>query len=1038
MKLPRVRLFLFTTTASILAWNASLHAQSPQAAEGFNAAYELFSQGNYPEAATAYEKLVKDYPTDLIVQSAQIQLGFSYYFMAQFDKALEILKKAESGPPLPEELKQVVDGLIPQILSAKAGAMPDGDPKRKAAFEDAVKKFTDFINKYPQAPDLENVIFSRAIANFQLQKYEDVVKDLEMNIQKFPQSSTIAASKNLLAITLATEGSIELSKGGDKAQAFALYDRAADLLREIIKNRRDIALYNDANFQLGEILFNKAGFSEPEQQPSLFKEALEAYRSIAPKEEIVKLQEEKIKSFPELRREAIKSRNDALRKQLDKDNERELKKLAELQAKPDQVASAMLKMAEIYFQQGDYNAARVLLRHVTPFLKEPVDNKRSLYFTTMTYGLQSAKDKAVENYNEFQTAFKGDALADNLPVTMGNMYLGLGDPNEAIRYFDESLAIYPQGRFAGLSVVSKASAETRIGNLDSALQTFKDYLSKNPPPEIAVIAQSGLAGIYKDTQKWDDAIAAYKVVTDKYPNTPQAIEAQYWIAIATQQKGDNSGALPLLDAFVKAHGDHPLAPLALYSKGGAEIALTQKDAGIATLAEVAEKYPDSQPAPYTYFVRAQLRGADGKADEVIALMKQFIAKYPKDDKVFAAYDSVASANLASGHRDEALAAYREFAANYPDSPQAADALNKIADLQRAAGEAIGRYAALSPEERAQWKVLIEGSVASAEELLQKYPDSPQVALVLRTLLQDQRLLLGAELKQAAQVEQYFQNLADNAGTPMAKSKILFALADYVGEQDQARSLEIMTKAYDPAIVYSPQDMDVYGMALIRQKKLDEALTVFNKLAADYPLPVGTPMEQVPLNIKEAQAFALFGQARVAQEKGQTEESGKLFTQLKSLYPWSPKVLEANYGIAESLKGQGKTDEALGLLTGIIRAPTATAELRANSMLLGGYLMLDKYNAATDPKQKEQFLGAAIDYFIKIAQFYGGVPQAAAKGLWEGSQLIEQQVNASTDAKFKAEQLKKAKLFYEQLVKDYPNSEYAEKAKARLAALGGAK
>jgi len=1035
MKLPRVRQFLFTTTFSILAWNASLHAQSPQAAEGFNAAYELFSQGNYTEAAAAYEKLVKDYPTDLIVQSAQVQLGFSYYFMAQFDKALEILEKAESGPPLPDELKQVVAGLIPQILSAKAGAMSIDDPKRKAAFEAAVKGFTDFINKYPQAPDLENVMYSRAIANFQLQKYDEVVKDLEQNISKFPQSSTIAASKNLLAIALATQGSVELSKDGDKAQAFALYDRAADLLREIIKNRRDIALYNDANFQLGEILFNKAGFSTPEEQPALFLEALEAYRSIAPKDEIVKLQEEKIKSFPELRREAIKSRNEALRKQLDKDNERELKKLAELQAKPDQVATAMLKMAEIYFQQGDYNAARVLLRHVTPYLKEPVDNKRSLYFTTMTYGLQSAKDKAVENYTEFQTAFKGDPLGDNMPVTLGNMFLGLGDPNEAIRYFDESLAIYPQGRFAGLSVVSKASAETRVGNLDSALQTFKDYLAKNPPPEIAVIAQTGLAGIYKDTQKWDDAIAAYKVVQDKFPNTPQAIEAQYWIAIATQQKGDNSGAIPLLDAFVKAHGDHQLAPLALYTKGAAEIALTQKDTGIATLTEVAERYPDSQPAPFTYFMRAQYLGADGKADEVITLMKQFIAKYPKDDKVFPAYDSIAQAYIATGRRDEALAAYREFAANYPDNPQAAEALFKIADLQRAAGEALGRYAALSPEERAQWKVVIEGSVASAEELLKKYPDSPQVALGLRILLQDQRLLLGAELKKPAEVEQYFQALADSAATPMAKSKILFALADYVGEQDQARSLDIMTKAFDPAIVYSPQDMDIYGLALLKQKKLDEALVVFNKLAADYPIPTGSAAGQASPTVQEAQAFALFGQARVAQEKGQTAESGQLFTQLKALYPWSPKVLEANYGIAEALHGQGKADEALGLLTGIIRAPTATAELRANSMLLGGFLMLDKSKAATDPKEKEQFLNAAIDYFIKIAQFYGGVPQAAAKGLWEGSQLIEQQVAASTDAKFKAAQLNKAKLFYQQLVKDYPNSEYAPKAQARLTALG---
>jgi outer membrane protein assembly factor BamD (BamD/ComL family) len=245
----------------------------------------------------------------------------------------------------------------------------------------------------------------------------------------------------------------------------------------------------------------------------------------------------------------------------------------------------------------------------------------------------------------------------------------------------------------------------------------------------------------------------------------------------------------------------------------------------------------------------------------------------------------------------------------------------------------------------------------------------------------------------------------------------------------------MTSSYDSSVVYAPADLDTYGTALLANKKVPDALAVFEKLEKDYPIPAGTaPTKAAPL-VQEAQAIALFGRGRVAQEEGKTAEAGKLFEQLKTLYPWSPKVLEANYGIAASLQQQGKTEEALTLLTGIIRAPTATAELRANSMLLGGQLMIDKMNAATDPKQKEQFLGAAIDYYIKIAQFYGGVPQAAAKGLWEGAQLIEQQANASTDPKFKAAQLPKAKAAYEMLVKDFPNSEYTAKAQERITALG---
>ncbi len=1016
---------------------APMRAQSKGAADANAAAYEIYSSGDYKAGAAAYEKVLKDFPTDGIASSAQLQLAFCYYFLAQFDQASAVLAKAASGPPLSAELKQSADGLLPQILSAKAAAMPASDPNRKSAFDEAINKFTDYINNYPQAQDLESTIFSRAVAEYQVEKYDEAIKDLELNLQKFPQSGTLSNTKCLLAVTLATEGSVELMKGdaSAKTKAFEFYKRATDYLREIIKKKEDIALINEANFQLGEILLNQASFSPESERPALYAEALSAYRSVAPKEQIITLQQDKLREFPQKKAAALRANNPTLKKQLDRDNERELKKLSELHGKPDQTAIALLKMAEIYFQQGRNNEARVVLKHVSPYLTGDQDKKRALYFTTMTYALQNAADRATVGYDKFQSKYKGDAIADNLPVAMGSMYLSLNNPNEAIRYFNESLAIYPNGRFTGLSFVQKASAETRLGNLADALKTFQDYLTQNPPPEIAAIAQAGVAGIYKDTRKWDDAIAAYDVVKTKYAGTPQAVEADYWIGICTQQKGDNAAAALILDAFAKANPKNALAPLALYAKGGALIALGKKEEGIATLATVAEQYAESQPAPFTYFMRAQMRASDGKADDVIGLMRQFIEKYPTDDKVYFAYESIAQTAINSKRADAGLATYREFVEKYPESPQAGDAMFKIAELQRAKADALGRYSALSEQERSQWNTLVDGSVATSEETIKKYPDSASLALALQTLLQSQRMLLGAELKNAPEVEQYFQSLADSA-PPNAKSKILFTLANYVSERDKARALAIMTEAYKPQIVYSPHDMDFYGLALIGQQKSDEAAAIFEKLAKDYPVPANVTPDQASQLVQEAQAIALFGRARVAQERGQTAEAGKYFQELKALYPWSPKVLDADYGIAQSLKEQGKLDDALNLLTGLIRAPSATAELRANGMLLGGSIMAEKAKATANQQQKDEYLGAAIDYFIKIAQFYSGVPTAAAEGLWMGAQLLEQQANGSGETKFKTQQLEKAKASYQQLLKDFPNSKFASMAQERLTALGG--
>ena len=1038
MKALPVRLFIVVLIAVLCS--PPLRAQSSGAAAANEAAYNLYSTGDYAAAAAAYEKVLKDYPTDPVFQIATVQLAFSQYFLGQYDQSLATLNKATSFAGLAPELVQIASSFLPQILSSKASAMAATDPKRKQAFEEAIAKFTEFIAKYPQSPDVESAIYGRAVANFQIGNLDKVVEDMQLNIQKFPNSATLPASKNVLALALATLGSGELTKdGGDKSKGMAQLKQAEDILRQIIADKKDLALINDAWFQIGEILFTRAAFSPEADRAPIYQQALEAYEAILPKEEIIRLQMDKIKAFPSLKAAALRANNPALKKQLDKDNERELKKLEEVRSKPDQTATAMLKMGEIFFNARKYNESRVLITHVTPFLSSDDEKMRSLYYKTMGYVIQNAVDKAVQGYQDFTATYKGNPIADSLPFAMGNMYLGLGNPTEAIKYFDESISQYPKGRVIGHSVVSKAQAQAGLKNYEEALKTFQSYLAKNPAPDVAVIAQYGLAGINKDTGKWDDAIAAYKVVKEKFPGTPQAVEADFWIAFATQQKGDNAGAIPLFEAFIKANANNSLIPPSLYYLGAAQITVGKKDEGAATLVSLAEKFPDSPAAPQTYFIRAQLAAAAQKVDEVNNLMRQFIKKYPQDDKIYYAFDSIGQNAVQAAKPDEAIATYVEFKQGYPENPKAAEALNKIAELQRGNADRLAaNYSALNDANKELWKEAVQSAVTTCEEMLAKYPASPDLASGLQSLMAAQSMLLRAELKTDPQVEEYFQQLAESTSDAGAKSKILFTLAGFISAKDKARALAKMNEAYDATVVYSPKDLDIYGLALVDDKKLDQASAVFKKLATDFPNPPGTAPTAASPTIQEAQAISIFGLGRIAQVNKQTAEAGKLFQQLKAVYPWSPKVIEADYGIAESLRAEGKLDEAIQLLGTIIRAQNGSADLRANAFLLAGSIMKQRSDAATDPKQKADFRGKAIDFYAKIAQLFSGVPLAATEGLWQASQLLEEQANASTDpkeAKFKAQQLDRAKAFYQQLVKDFPDSPYVPKAKERLAALG---
>lgn len=1002
--------------------------------QALEAANNIYTGGNYASAVTAYEKLLADYPTSPVVPNAQIQLAFAYFLTGQSQKSLDTIAKLldPKGPSASDEIKELAAYLQPLALSALATSLKKDDPARKKNFQEAVKKFAEFIQKYPQSADIESAYYGSALASFQIDDLDAAKTALETNIQKFSSSGTIQESQNLLALTLASEGGKLLSKDPpDREGASALFKKATDLLRGIIQKRSDLALVNAAQFQLGEILLNEATFAPDDRKVAFLDEARQAYRGVLPKETIIKLQQQKIDDIPALRRAALAARDNAALKRLDRRAERDHRQMAELQSRPEQTATALQKVGEAYYQQGKYDEARVILSYVKPFLADDDDKKRNLYFTTMTYALQNAIAQATAGYKEFQSAHKGDLLAANLPVAIGNMYLthpdpAQRDPQKAAQYFQEAAELYPNSPLLGLSIVNEATARAQQGDFDGALKTYKDFLAKNPPAEVASVAQIGIANVLKEQKKWDEAIAAYKELTAKYPKAAQVPEAEFWVAVGTQQKGDNEGAIPLLDAFLKKYSDNAtLAPSALYSKAAAQLALKQQEQGVATLAEIAEKFPKSQPAPFTFFQRAQIAGAAKNSAEVVRLMQEFIEKYPTDDKVWFAFDSIGKTRLNSGDIDGAVAAYADFVEKYPDSPKSPEALVHIADLHRSAAERLGRFGALPAEEQEKWKKSLADSLASVEKMAKTYPDSPELSLGLRALLNAKKLEVDSNLTTDADVEKYFATLAESL-PDSAKSKALFARASFISTKDPKRALEEMKKAYDASLRYAPSDLDLFGLALLDNKESDKAKAVFEKIAVDYPNPAGAEPTKAPPIIQEAQAISLFGLGKVAQNAGDTAAAGKLFEKLKATYPWSPKVLEANYGIAQSLRQQKKGDEAIALLTQIIRAPNAPSQLRADSMLLGGYIQRDK-------GQRD----AAIDYFIKVSAFYDGVPEAAATGLWEGGQLLEQQVKelSATDSKKAERQREQLIRAYKDLVEKFPESKYTSQAKERLSALG---
>jgi len=535
---PTRRLILISVLVTGACTLSALKAEAQTvSAEGANnAALQLMNDGKLVEAAAAFEAVVKNYPTSTFVADTQYRLATLYYFLGDYEKSNGFIQKLLL-PPTPSDITELAYGLLPQMLAAKASKEKD-EAARKAGFEAAIKEFDAFLKKYPASTQLETAIYGRALSCFQIAKYDDVEASLRANLKQFTNSETILESQFLLAMCLMTEGALQAQETPNVAnpKADAAFDEAQRLLTDIITRRNDIALLNDAQFQLGELLVNRALFAPEANRAALYAKALDAYRSLFPKATTVAAQEARIKNVRDRQHAALVAKNLVLMRSMDGLLDHEIAKLAAVKAKGDLSISAQIKVGQLFYHKESYDEARVVFRQVQPFAEDEDQKKSLLYYLTLSYAMQSRVlpaearpklvDKAIERYNEFQSAYKSDALADDLPYTLGTLFLAK-DPEKAIHYFQEGIQLYPKGRVLNATLIAQANACIQLKQFDKALATFQAFLKENPKRELAAQAESGIATILNETGKTEEAIAQYRKLVATYPETTEAENAAF-------------------------------------------------------------------------------------------------------------------------------------------------------------------------------------------------------------------------------------------------------------------------------------------------------------------------------------------------------------------------------------------------------------------------------------------------------------------------------------------------------------------------------
>jgi len=1013
-------------------------APNPITAAAEKAAAEALDQlnsGNLGGAENSYAQLLSQYPTAGVAPEATFRLGYIQYMQGEYAAAVETLKKLQSPPATPA-IKTAGDALIPQVAAAEAAAMAPNDPGRKQAYEEAIKEFDAFIAQYPTSQAVVTANYGRAAAYYQNQDYASAEKALKENLQRFPGGDSILDSEDLLAVVLTAEGGDMLKgegEGDTREAAFAKFNDALHYLADIINRHTDVPLSNDAQYQIGEVLYDRASVEEDPQRKDDVTHALEAYRAVESPDAVAADQQEVVTAAQAAAKEAVAGGNAAAVEETQRRLDRENAKLSAAKKAADDTYDAQLRMAACYFLLGKYDESRVLLRYLRPFAynpDQPDKKKEILYYTTLSYASEGLMERAESSYGSFVSAFGSAPIGESLPLALGAAFLtgSNSQPDKAITYFQQEKQLYPQSPLVGQALNGEAAAMVKERRYADAIAAYQEFLATHPAAPLAAAAEQGIATIYQETGRLEDAVKQFQKVADDFPGTPMAEQSAFYSA-ALEASVDTKVALPRLQAYVAKYAKGKYTAQAMMLIAQVQETRGDTDAAVQTFKDLIANFPDSDYAQQAYFQQASMLGKAGRTADMVALLKEFIDAYPDSKDIFGAYDTIGQTQVEDGQTDDAVATYREMADQHGDNPMAPMALCRIAELLRGAAAAQGHYQALDPAQRIEWDKNIEGSRAAVEQALDKYPDADQVGTALRTLLGDEQMELDAQAKTPEAVDSYFRGLASKyIGKPGARTRILFTQGVFTYGNDPVKGLAAMDAAYDPTLVYAPADLDLYGTALIAQGRADQAYKIYEKIAKDYPMPAGAAPAQAPAAISDAQATALFGMASALDKEGKTDDAGKLFTQLKLTYPWSPKVLEANYGIAKAMVQQNKLGDATRLLSGIVLSRNATAALRAHAFLLIADIQAAKGN-----------ITGAIDSYLKTALEFGGVPDAAAEGLWRGGQMLEKQADTLTEDSTpkRSVQIGKAKAAYKELETKYPDSQFVPQAQDRLKELGDA-
>ncbi len=802
-------------------------AATPDLATAYAGAMQQFQAGNYAQAASGLEALVARVAVSPELEPIFYTIGSAYFNAGDYPKAIAAFKNYQKNFPKGAHAGGVAFAIAQSNLLSKN-------------FKDAAAQMAALEND-PQLR--EQALLFEAEASKAAGKIDDAIRALEKLVGNEIKDADAMRGATLLAQLYAQKGD-----GAKALHALELIHQKPDLVDNVVE-------LNSLTVQLGDKFYGK-------QQ---YKEALACYRSAYPREQLVRLQNDRIAAMQHRIEENLTAAraNPAeitqlapLNNQLKDEIASAQKLLAEFEKLPTITPAIYLRLGRCFYELGRKWEAIVVYQEILDRFKESPEREPALFGVIVAYADVNQPARAEERCEEYLRDFKNGPNVATVGYLLGAVALQAGDPKAAETYFGRILEAQPQSKFREQIRYLLANAKFSEGNYPEAVAAYQKYLSEFPKGANAEDVRYRIALCALFAGKYQDAMNQLQDYVAKHPQGSFLSDAKYRLAVCKYAASLYDEVIADCQAWEKEFQNNPQLGEVLALLGDAYAASNREAAAIPVYIRSYQTATTDEVMNYSLLAASKLLQKQGEWDKVAELFTGFIKDKPDNPTVVTAIYWIGKAKAHDGKIDEAKQLAADTIKKYIDDPNR-DAVEQL----------ITQLAQLCVKKK---------KPADTETAA---PATPEVDP-------------GAELDRL---------LATNGGneSATAKARILFAKAELARLRrqpaDEEKNLAQIATGFKPEDL-SPLLLGEAGDYLLSKGKLDQAEGFYQRLINDFPK-------------SQMVDFAYNGLGEIAYEKKDYPKALKYFSDGLDKIAASQKLKEISVGRAKTLLALGKLDEA---------------------------------------------------------------------------------------------------------------------------------